>query len=319
MKTVIGLISYNDLEFLKITLPRIAELPDSRVIILDNAANDEIKKFITSKFPQIKFIRHKEGNIGFSKGHNFILKSAPKSEYYFCLNTDILINRKGFEKCTEYLDKHPQTAMASAKLYHWDFEKNKKTKIIDTFGIIGNCAHSFWDKGQGKLDEGQYDTSLDNIFGISGAAFIIRRNVLNYFKIRGKGASECALFDENIFMYKDDVDLAYRLRWAGFKINMLDQVLGWHARTLGKGKKKSFFEAKMSYKNHLIMLRNNFSKKYSIQTRFLTYFYECLKFFFYLFTNAKVALELFRVFGMKKICKSEKIVKPKEVEKLLLK
>lgn len=310
IKTVIGLITFNDLKFLERTLPLIYLLKNVKIVILDNAGSDEIKKFITSRFPKIKFIRHKDGNVGFSKGHNYILEQAPESDYYFCLNTDILINNKGFEDCIEYLDKNKDVDMAGAKLYHWDFEKNKKTKIIDTFGIIGSRAHTFWDRGQGKTDTGQYDNSLNNIFGISGAAFIIRR---------GSTRGRALLFDTNIFMYKDDVDLAYRLRWSGAKIVFLNTVLGWHARTLGKGKKKSFFEAKMSYKNHLIMLRNNFSGKYSCKTRFLTYFYEFLKFFFYLFTKPKVALELFRVLKMKNINKSIRLVKPKIIETLLLK
>ena len=325
MKTIIGILSFNDLHYLKKVLPTIHKLPDSRIIILDNAHNDEVKNFIEKEYPEIKYLRHKDGNIGFGNGHNYILEHATVGEYYFCLNNDILINEKGFEECIDYLDKHKETAMISGKLYHWDFAKNKKTNIIDTVGIVGNRAHSFWDRGQGKKDKGQYDRTINNIFGISGAAFIIRREAIEKIQrgseseIRRRAASECALFDPNIFMYKEDIDLSYRLRWIGAEIVMLNTVLGWHARTLAKGSKKTQFLAKMSYKNHLIMLRNNLSSGYSLHTRFLTFIYEKAKFLFYIVTKPKVALELFRVLKVKNIHKSKRTVEPKTVEKFLLK
>jgi len=317
MKTIIGILSFNDLHYLKKVLPLIHKLPDSRIIILDNAHNDEVKSFIEKEYPEIKYLRHKEGNVGFGNGHNYILEHAPESEYYFCLNNDILINPEGFEECIKYLDEHKQTAMISGKLYHWDFKNDKKTNIIDTVGIVGNRAHSFWDRGQGKEDKGQYDNSINNIFGISGAAFIIRREVIK--KMQRGSASECALFDPNFFMYKEDIDLSYRLRWIGVKIIMLNTILGWHARTLAKGSKKTQFLALMSYKNHLIMLRNNLSSGYSLYTRFLTFIYEKAKFLFYLVTKPKVALELFTVLKMKNIHKSKRTADPKTIEKFLLK
>ena len=317
MKTIIGILSFNDLHYLTKVLPEVYKLTDSRIIILDNAHNDEVKNFVEKEYPEIKYLRHKDGNIGFGNGHNYILEHAPQSEYYFCLNNDILINEKGFEGCIDYMDKHNETAIISGKLYHWDFANDKKTNIIDTVGIVGNRAHCFWDRGQGKEDEGQYDNSINNIFGISGAAFIVRRDVIK--KMRGGSKSEFALFDPNIFMYKEDIDLSYRLRWLGAEIIMLNMILGWHARTLAKGSKKNEFLAKMSYKNHLIMLRNNLSSSYSLHTRLLTFLYEKLKFLFYLVTNVKVALELFTVLKMKNINKSKRTADPKTVEKFLLK
>jgi GT2 family glycosyltransferase len=314
VKTVIGIVSFNDKKYLSKTLPLISGLPDSKVLILDNAGNDEIKKMIREKFPQFTFIRHKKGNIGFSKGHNYILENSPGSEYYFCLNSDILLEEKAFKSCIYHLDNNSDTCITSAKLHHWDFHENKKTNIIDTVGIIGNRAHHFWDRGQGKTDEGQYDDTLNNIFGISGAAFIIRRSKIK--KIHGESEK---LFDTNIFMYKDDVDLAYRLRWLGEKIVMLKDVLGYHARTLPRGKKKNYFEARMSYRNHLIMLRNNFSPKYSIKTKWHTFVYELSKFFFLLFTKPGICKELYRVYFNVDIYKSKKEIKPKKMEKFLLK
>lgn len=313
IKTVIGLISYNDKHYLEKALPELIDLPGASVVILDNAQNDEIEKYLKENFPQVTYLRHPEGNTGFSKGHNYILKKAPKSKYYFCLNTDILIEKDGYTVCLKALDEDENLCMTSGKLYHWDFENDKKTKIIDTLGIVGSRGHHFWDRGQGKVDEGQYDETIDKVFGVSGAAFFIKRVCIK--KLHGK---DDQLFDETIFMYKDDVDLAYRMRWQNLKIKFLPNVLGYHARTLGKGKKKSLFEAKNSYKNHLIMLRSNVDKKYKIQTKLSIFMYEVIKFLYYLLTKPKVLLVIPEAFKVK-LKKSKRTISTKEMEKYFLK
>jgi GT2 family glycosyltransferase len=312
VKTVIGIISYNDRHYLEGILPIIAKLPDTHVIILDNACNDEIKDFIKSEYPQFDFIRHPDSNIGFGRGHNFILKNAPKSDYFFCLNPDIYLEEEGYKACVKHLDAHKDIAMLSGKLYHWDMDKNEKTKIIDTLGIVGTRGHKFWDRGQNKIDKGQYDNSLNNIFGISGAAFFIRRDIIS--QLHG---NNYMLFDEAFFMYKEDIDLSYRLRWLGLKIHMLPDVLGYHDRTLGKGQKKSFFLAKQSYWNHLLMLKNNFSNRFSMMAKWHTFVYEFVKFFYYLVTKPKVAMEFFKIFKFK-TKKGERKIKPKKMESYLL-
>lgn len=311
-RVVIGLISYNDKQYLKNTLPLLAKLPSSHIIILDNASNDDIKAFIKKSFPSITYIRHPEGNVGFSKGHNYILKKAPASKYYLCLNTDIKLEKEAYEQCVKALEEDSNIAMVSGKLYHWDSRNDVKTTIIDTLGIIGSCGHHFWDRGQGKKDVGQYDDTLNTIFGISGAAFFIRRSIIH--KLHG---ADHLLFDEHIFMYKDDVDLAYRMRWQQLKITLLPVVLGYHARTLGKKKKKSLFEAKNSYKNHWIMLRSNFDRGFRLRTKLAIIMYELLKFLYYLVRKPKVLSVLPKVWCMK-VSKSKRTISPRRMEQYFL-
>jgi GT2 family glycosyltransferase len=314
VKTVIGIISFNDKHYLKKMLPTIAGIPDTHVVILDNANNDEVKDFIEKEYPKIDFIRHKEGNTGFGKGHNYIIEKSPDSDYFFCVNNDILIDERGFKACVKHLDENKEICMVGAKLHHWDYENDKKTNIIDTLGIVGSCGHHFWDRGQGKEDKGQYDSTINDVFGVSGAAFFFRRS-----RIKELHGTSYTLFDENIFMYKEDVDLAYRMRWQDMGITFLPDVLGYHARTLGKGATRSFFLSKMSYKNHRIMLKNNLSHKYSLKTEFSTFVYELAKFLFYLVTKPKVAFELFNVMKMKDIHEPQRKISPKKMESYFLK
>jgi GT2 family glycosyltransferase len=315
-KVAIGMISYNDLHFLKKALPEFMELcayNDTKIYILDNAQNHEIHEFLKKKYPKIQYLTHPDGNTGFGKGHNYLIKKSCPSKYYFCVNSDIEIDKKGYKKCIDALDDDPNLFMVSGKLHHWDFKNNKKTDRIDTIGIVGDRSHNFYDWHQMEKDKGPYDDK--KLFGISGAAFIIRHSM-----IREIYGDEDYLFDENMFMYKEDVDLAYKIQWLGMNMRMMDSVLGYHARTLYRKKKKSVFEKNMSYRNHLIMLFNNYSKKFSIWTKLAILWYEKKKFFYYLFTSPKVAFHLFSVLKMKKQKKlriAKKKVPPKQIEQLL--
>jgi GT2 family glycosyltransferase len=312
-KTAIGIISYNDKHYLEKSLPILSELPNCKITILDNAENDEIRKFIEQKYPEIDYIRHTDGNLGFGRGHNYLALKTEPSDYYFCLNSDILLEPEGFNACIKHLDSHPDCCMVSAKLHYWDFAKNVKTNIIDTLGIVANQAHHFWDRGQGKEDKGQYDYSINNVFGISGAAFIIRRSCIPSLL-----GSSNQIFDENYFMYKEDIDLSYRMRWLGMDMQLLPNILGYHDRTVSKTSKKSLFEVQNSYRNHIIMLRNNFSKKYPFAFKYHTFLYEILKGLFYLFKNPKILAELKKAFKIK-VRKSERKIRPKEMKKYFLK
>jgi GT2 family glycosyltransferase len=126
------------------------------------------------------------------------------------------------------------------------------------------------------------------------------------------------LFDENFFMYKEDIDLSYRMRWQNLKMDFLPDVLGYHHRTVSKSKKKSQFEAKQSYNNHLILLRNNFTLKMPFSFVYQTIIYEFLKALYYLFKNPKVLKQFKSAFKIK-LHKSKKTIPPVKVSKYFLK
>lgn len=94
----------------------------------------------------------------------------------------------------------------------------------------------FVDAGQGEPDKGQYDDI--NILGPSGAAAMYRLEALEKAEQNGQ------YFDELMFMYKEDCDLAYRLKLAGYKSKCAPDAIIYHDRTArakGEGNLKVFF------------------------------------------------------------------------------
>jgi GT2 family glycosyltransferase len=271
-KVLIGLLSFNDLHYMKKVAPILDELREllpATVAVIDTAHNDEVRDFFAEKFPKLEYFRHEEGNIGYGRGNSEIIRKFPNHKYYLCCTNDVLLNPATVRKVLTRMEKDKSIAMAVGKLYHWDFKKDERTCTIDSFGIVGEQRHHFHDRGQGEVDKGQYDETLNEVFGISGATFMVRSSVIP--KLHG---SEWELFDPNMWMYKEDIDLAYRLRWLGEKITIFPEVWGWHARTvanvegqrLGKLVKaqggKADYSRRHSYRNHFLLLKNNFTLRY---------------------------------------------------------
>ncbi|NQU99125.1 MAG: hypothetical protein HQ538_00140, partial [Parcubacteria group bacterium] len=157
------------------------------------------------------------------------------------------------------------------------------TNFIDTVGVGITKEHRFIDKGQGDIDHGQYD-SEEEIFGTSGAAAIYRISALDDIAfVREDGTKE--YFDELMFMYKEDVDLAYRLQWAGYKSIYTPKARIYHDRSIEskgqgivatiqgrRGRNKKYKE--WSWLNHHIILKKIMDGSHSNDVRFKTFWYE---------------------------------------------
>ncbi len=297
-KVLIGLNTYNDLPLLKESLPVLEELRlnlPADTVVLDTAHNDTVRDFIKEEFPKFKYLRHKGGNIGYGRSYNEILKENPGYKYLLVVTSDVLLDTALVKKFIERMEEDKTITMCAGKLHHWDVANHRKTEQIDSLGIAAEKRHHFYDRGHGEMDTGQYDDTLEDIFGISGAVFLIRTSVIP--KLHGK---EYGLFDERMWMYKEDIDLSYRLRWLGEKIALFPEVWGWHARTVANregnslaglskaDKTKRDYGRMHSYKNHFLLLKNNFTWRYGIGVMLRVAVYEFLKGAYMLVRHPKV-------------------------------
>jgi GT2 family glycosyltransferase len=147
----------------------------------------------------------------------------------------------------------------------YDFEKNEPTNQIDTTGVVIARSGRGRDRGQHEIDQGQYDNQTD-IIAVSGAAAMYRKSALEEVKYkRDDGRTE--YFDEDFFMYWEDIDLSWRMINAGWKIKYNPKALAYHGRTAAsspKGYKRvwAFIQhhrkipsqiLKWNYKNHIFM------------------------------------------------------------------
>lgn len=205
-------------------------------------------------------------NLGFSAAHNQGFRQANR-KYILALNPDVILTPTFLEELVKYLESDPLAGAACGKLLRLG-QDGQPTDIIDSTGIILHKNRRGFDRGQGEVDRGQYDTK-EYVFGSSGAAVLYRQEMLEDIKITVGITSPLGpevpteiideYFDESFFAYKEDIDLAWRSQLRGWKCVYVPSAVAYHARGWQPGKRSKVprFVQIHSFKNRYLMLLKN--------------------------------------------------------------
>jgi GT2 family glycosyltransferase len=137
----------------------------------------------------------------------------------------VVLDKDFVKYAVEAIEKDNNIGAVQGKLY-------KQDKILDTTGLLAYKNRRFVNRGQGEEDKNQY--AAGEIFGVDGAAPLYRRAILEDVKINNE------YFDEDFFMFKEDVDLAWRMRLFGRKAVYEPRAYGYHSRGAGEAAVKDF-------------------------------------------------------------------------------
>ncbi len=189
-----------------------SDLPkNSKIIILDNTADDSSAKIIRVKFPQIKLIKNKK-NLGFAKGNNIGIRYALKHQatHILIINPDVCLPKKFFSPLLKNFQTNPQLGLVAPALKH---QVKKKTY----FGLDGYLDWSIAKPQHYSL------TKITKTKPIS-AEFLTFACVL----ISAKVFSQTGLIDERYFMYLEDVDFCLTARRQGFDLWLNPNIIATH-------------------------------------------------------------------------------------------
>lgn len=215
------------------------------IILVDNASTDGTVEYVEAEHPQVLLIKNPE-NYGFCKANNQGIRIA-KGSYILFMNPDVRLKEDFIEKAVQAAESEEQIGMVGGKLL-----TVKDPTCIDTTGIVLEKTRRAFDRGQGERDEGQFD-QMEEVFGISGAACLCKRQMLEAIKVQEE------YMDELFFAYKEDVDLSWRARLAGWKCVYTPFAVAYHDRTwsLGNRKQVPLWIRRHSLKNRYLMLLKN--------------------------------------------------------------
>jgi len=253
---------------------------DFNILAIDNSEEEENENsdYIKKNFPEIG-IEWPGKNIGFARGYNRMMNKAAEegTEYFLAVNPDMIFEADMLEGLIKAIQIDPKIAAVQPKILKWDFVNDSKEKIIDSLGLRIDIKHRFFDDKQGSIDD-RLTRDNKEIFGFTGAAALLRVEALKDVAYKNQ------FFDELMFMYKEDCDLSYRLRLAGWKIILAPQAVSYHDRTasivgesvwqiIKNRKNKSRKVKEWSFLNQLILLSKYKGLKFSPGVRQASYFY----------------------------------------------
>lgn len=215
------------------------------LILVDNNSKDNSVALAEKSFASVRIIKNTE-NKGFATANNqaYELAKSLGDEYLALLNDDTIVDPDWLSKLVVTAESDAKIAAVQAKLMLWP-EKDLINSYGNSltflgFGFCNNYRET--DKSDVKLFEVPY---------ASGGAMVVKLSILE----------KTGLFDDDFFMYHEDVDLGWKLRLAGYRIMLDPTAVVYH--------KYSFF--KDSYK-YLYLERNRilvYLRNYQLATLFV--------------------------------------------------
>lgn len=239
------------------SLDRVKNEVNLDIWIVDNASADDSIKKARKIYPQINYLLNKE-NLGFGKANNLALRQI-KNEYILILNPDSQVLPGTLQFMVNFMEKNPKVGAATCRVEKAD-------------GTLDWASHRGWPTPEAAFryyflgDDSLYHLTkrpmdqTHEIDSLAGAFMMTRESVLE----------KAGLFDEDYWLYGEDLDLCFRIKQQGFKIMYVPEVKILHLKGVASGLKKhsqdistatkesklrafnSFYETmKIFYKKHL--------------------------------------------------------------------
>jgi len=196
--------------------------------VVDNASTDGTLDWLRKEAERDERVRLFESdlNLGFAKAHNRNIFEA-QGDFVCLLNQDVELGRAYLAAASEALRARPDVAAVQGRLRRLGPD-GRRTNILDSTGLVVFRNRQVVSRAQGQPD-GPAHQVPGPVWGADGPAPVYRRAaLLSAREPSSSGGWE--VLDEDFFMYKEDVDLAWRLRNLGWGAWYVPGAIAWHAR-----------------------------------------------------------------------------------------
>jgi GT2 family glycosyltransferase len=218
----IVIVNYNVRYFLRQCLQSIYKSEvnaDLELIVVDNASEDGSVDMLKKEFPGIRLICNSE-NLGFSKANNAAFKIAA-SDFILVLNPDTILQEDTLQCCLDFMNENPQAGAVGVRMFDGSGSYLPESKrgfppVLGSLFKLSGLSKLFSSSSffnayyMGHLDAGQ----IQKVDVLSGAFMFLRKSVID----------ETGGFDEDYFMYGEDIELCFRIRESGKEIIYLPQT-----------------------------------------------------------------------------------------------
>lgn len=213
MQLSVIILNYNVRYFLEqcvLSVQKALSAIDGEIIVVDNFSQDGSCEMMRQRFPNVRLIDNK-ANFGFPKGNNIGVAEA-SGEYICILNPDTVVAEDTFGKILAFAQSKPDLGIAGCKLIDGtgNFLPECKrgvptpwvavTKIFGLYKIFpkNKRFNTYYAQHLSENETGKVDILV-------GAFMVMKKDL--YLEVGG--------FDENCFMYSDDIDLSYMVLKTG--------------------------------------------------------------------------------------------------------
>jgi len=202
--------------------------PVDEVLVVDNGSSDNTQRMVRTTSPEVSLIEMGR-NTGFSIANNVGISQA-KGEYIALLNNDLILDPGWVAAMVGALENHPTVGSCACKMLSY-----AHPDTIDAAGmqVLPNGVGA--NRGTNDLDGPRYAAPTP-VFGACAGAAMYRASML-----RDIGA-----FDEDLFIYYEDVDLSFRAQIAGYDCLYVPDAVVHHHHGASSGRfgKRDYYLAR---------------------------------------------------------------------------
>jgi hypothetical protein len=184
-----------------------------QVIVVDNASEDDSREMVRELFPTVTLIANPI-NTGFGAGNNLALPAAI-GRYVLFLNSDTIVTQGALDAIVAYADANPDLGIIGPKLLNGDNTLQYSCRSYPNLG-----TGFFRNTPLGRLFPKNHFTSdyllavydhatPRDVDWVSGAALVMRRSLID----------RIGAFDEDYFMFCEDVDLCWRVNHTAIALD----------------------------------------------------------------------------------------------------
>lgn len=188
-----------------------------KIVVVENSKDD------LSDIPGIVYLKN-TGNNGFSHGNNLGLTKA-EGEFVWFLNPDTTVEPNTIRFMIDYMDRHIDVGVATARLIlpNGKLDRNCRRK----FPTPINSLKRFLGFGGYFVESSEsLETEIDCVMG---SCMLVRKKV----------GEKIGWWDEDYFMYGEDIEFCWRVKEAGYKIMYVPEVIVHHHHGASSGLKKT--------------------------------------------------------------------------------
>jgi GT2 family glycosyltransferase len=185
---------------------------EGEILVVDNASQDGSRAYLEPKFPCVEFTWNSQ-NVGFAMANNQAIKNA-RGRFILFLNPDTIVGENTISTCIKFMESKPDGGAVGVMMVDGGGKFLKESKraypsLWTSFFKMTGLSSLFPNSRLfGRYHLGHLDLHKNHeVDVLAGAFFMTRKEVLE--KTGG--------FDEDFFMYGEDIDLSYRIQKQGFK------------------------------------------------------------------------------------------------------
>jgi GT2 family glycosyltransferase len=243
------IVAYNSGDFLPACLHSIFHSQTSyklEVIVLDNGSPEPISKEVRCAYPQVKWL-DSPVNLGFGAGCNFAYKQVTMP-YVFVVNPDTMISPHTFEKMMQRYSTLENPGALGCKILNndgslqWACRRSFPSPLAAIYKTVGLAnlfpqSKRFATYNMSYLDP-ETETKVD---AVSGSFFLVSKSI--WEQVQG--------FDEDYFLYGEDLDIFYRIQKAGYNNYYYPQTSIIHFK--GQSFKTRRFKSYIDFYNAMLI------------------------------------------------------------------